>query len=291
MISPWFFVLLSPFLWGFMNVVDKYMIAHRVKTPLSYAMIVAGINILYAGIIGLFLHWSGYGWKDLIWPIFPGILLGAQVFFYYTLLEKEDVSHIIGILYVYPIIVAFLSFLFLGEVLSLLGYLGVIIALSGAIMLNMRAKKINWKVGIWTMLVFICIVALDEFLVKVATNHLPAMNGFVINNVALGFTVLLGLFHPAIRQGLIYELRNIPLALLTELTTVASNIVMYLAMEGLPVAIVSSVGSLQPLAALIFESIANRLFGKMTRDTNFVQKLIPICIIIVGIVLIYISQA
>jgi hypothetical protein len=56
-------------------------------------------------------------------------------------------------------------------------------------------------------------------------------------------------------------------------------------MVGLPATIVSSIAAIQPLAVLIFEKIAQKLFGHMVKDSHILPKLIPISLIVIGVIL------
>ena len=110
---PLIFAIISPFIWGFMNVLDKFVVSHRVKSPLSFTIVAGIVNLAIGIILALFLNWTNIAVNDLFFPAIAGLIFGSQFFLYYYLLGKEDVSNLIGFVYVYPIIVAILSFLFL----------------------------------------------------------------------------------------------------------------------------------------------------------------------------------
>lgn len=284
------FAFLSPIFYALMNTLDKFTVAHKVKNALSFSAVVGLVNILYALIVAIFLDWTAVSFKQMIFPAAAGIFIGIEVYLYYIILKKEDASYMIGLIYVYPILVAIFSFLFLHEVISLIGYIGMFLTLFGVVMLSIRINKIRFQVGILMLVFFVFLIAGNELFMKVATDNLPVWNSVVINNIFLGLTVLFVLFHPKYRKDFPSELKNIKWAFMTEVSTFLAVLVTYLAMDGLPVTIVSSIGAIQPLAVLFFEWVAHRLFGKMTRDESFVPKLIPITIIVIGVILLYISE-
>lgn len=284
---PLIFAIISPFIWGLVNILDKFVISHKVKNPLSFA-VVAGIVALMIGVIlSLFLDWKGIVLTSLIFPAAAGIIFGFQYFLYYYILNKEDVSDIIGFEYSYPILVAILSFLFLNEILSLISYLGISLILFGAIMLSLKKKKIKFKISLWILIIFVAIIALYEFFVKISTTNLPEWNGIAISNICLGFTILLGLFNKKIRGKFLTELKNIKWAMLNESLTFLGIVTLFFAMAGLPATIVSSIAATQPFAVLILEFLANKIGMNISVDTNFRKKIIPIFMIVAGVVLIY----
>jgi len=288
MISAWFFAFTYPLVWAFMNILDKYVVTRKVKQPLSFAVLAGIVNILFGILLGIFLDWSNIGIKDMIFPAIAGIFLGLQFYIYFLILQKEDAAPMVSFVFVYPILIALLSYIFLGEVISVIGYFGMFLILIGVVALSFRIKKIKLEIGVWMIILMIILVAAYEFFIKVATINIPEFNGMAISGVALGLTILPALLYKKTREGFAYTLRNIKWAFINESFTYLAVILTYFAMAKLPATIVSSVGAIQPLAVLFFENIADRILGgKLTKDKEILPKLIPIILIVLGVVLIY----
>ncbi|MBI2630466.1 DMT family transporter [Candidatus Pacearchaeota archaeon] len=284
------FAVLSPIIWAFMNILDKYVVSCKAKSPLSYSALAGLVNLLIGIVLAVFISWEGIAINNLLYSAIAGILLGSQFFFYYIFLKEEDASNLVGLIYVYPVFVALLSFLFLNEILPLISYFGICLILTGVLLLSLRMKKIKMKVSLWIVSVMIVVVALYEFFIKISTNNIPEINGMAINSIFLGLTVLCILFHKKTRKLFPSELRNFGWAVFTEILTFFAVFTTYLAMAGLEATIVSSAAAIQPLAALIFERIASRFKEEMTRDKNLWPKLIGICLIISGVILLYLPK-
>ncbi len=287
---PLIFAIISPFIWGFMNVLDKFVVSYRVKNPLSFTIVAGIVNLAIGIILALFLNWSNITLSDLFFPAIAGLIFGSQFFLYYHMLGKEEISNVIGFVYVYPIIVAILSFLFLNEKLSLVSYIGICLILLGVIFLSVKAKKIKLKVSLWMIVSLIIIVALYEFFIKIATNNLPELNGISISSICVGLVILPGLFNKKIRLGFPRELKNIKWALLNESLTFLGILTTYFAMAGLPATIVSSIAATQPFTVLILESLANKIGVKISIENNFSKKIVPILLIVLGVVLLYLPE-
>src|SRR3989338_9641003 len=148
MTSALFFAIISPFLWGFVNIFDKYIIVKKVRNPISFTTIASIISFIISLILIFLLDWSEISYKAMLVPIFTGILYGFQVLLYYYFLKKEDVSTLVGFVYTYPLFVAILSFFFLNEILSITSYIGMILILTGVLMLSVRLKRIKLKVAV-----------------------------------------------------------------------------------------------------------------------------------------------
>ncbi len=283
------FALLAPLVWGVMNVLDKYVVSKKVRHPIGFAIVAMLMNLLFGALLALFLDWSAVSLRDVLFPAAAGVLLGLEFFFYYFLLRKDDVSHLIGFVYVYPLLIVLLSFFFLNEVLNLAGYLGVFLILSGAVMLSLRVQKLKLRVGAWMIGMMVVIVASYEFLIKVATTELPVLNGVAIDAIAIGLTSVPLLFYSKTFRAFLAEVRNAKWAVATELLTFSAVACTYFAMEGLPATFVASVGAAQPLAVVALENIVARHVGRFEHDHKLLPKLGAIVSIVAGVALLYLS--
>lgn len=272
-----------------MNVIDKYIIHKKVKHATGYTVVVGLATLLIAIGIGIFLPWDGVAFSDLWFPLIAGVALGLSAFCYIILLENEDVSHIIGLIYVYPLGIALLSFLFLGERISWQGYVGVILTIAGAFFLSVRMKKVNGAVRFLPLILVIVFEVINEFSIKISTGHVGIWQGVVVNNISLGSTLLFGLFHSKMRKHFLAELHNMPWEFLSAVFAIGGIATLFAAMAKLPATIVSSVSALQPLGVVVFERIAAGYVGTMTKDTRLLPKLKAIVLIIIGVGILYLK--
>ena len=86
-----------------------------------------------------------------------------------------------------------MSYLFLGERISLLGYAGMGMTLLGALMLAVRLKQVKLSVKAWYIFALIALTAGYEFFIKASVSGMPPLNGLAIYNISLGLAVLSGL--------------------------------------------------------------------------------------------------
>lgn len=282
-----FFAILSPAILGLMNVFDTYIIKIRVKKVIGFSMVSAFTNILFGVILSLFLSWEAYAFSDYFFPILAGFVMGIQLYFYYFILSKHDASHAVGLVYIYPIFVAMLSFFFLNERLSLLGYAGMAIAISGVLLLSIRVRKLKIDVALWSISFVTIGAALHEFFAKIATSQINAWNATAINSIVMGWFALFLLFKKKYRAEFKYEFKNVKLTFISEVLTLVGVLTIYLAMSGLPATIVSVVSVLQPLFVLLFEWIAFSFGFKIVKDESWRHKIFAIIMIVMGLVLLY----
>jgi drug/metabolite transporter (DMT)-like permease len=285
-----FFAVISPALWAIMNVLDKFVVSHKIKNPLSFGFIAGTINLLIGTVIALFVSWREVTPKDIAFSAISGILLGINFYFWYILIKEEDASNLVGLIYFYPVIIAILSYFFLNEQLHLLSYFGMCLTLFGAVMLSINATKIKIKAGAWMIASLILITAFYEFFIKVATINLPAVNGVAVSSVFLGIACIPMLISSKTRKGLKETAKYAGWAVLNESFTFLGVFTTYFAMAKLPATIVSSIAATQPLAVLIIEKIFSRGGIKVERAPELLPKLIPIASIVLGIMLLYLPE-
>lgn len=283
------FAILSPLFYALVNMFDKYTVSHRVSSPIGYTVVVGLVNFLLATIIALFLDWSSISLNSILFPALSGILIGIAAFFYILLLQKEDISHMAGLFYTYPILVAILSFAVLNEKLSVLSYAGVGLIIIGALLLSLRIKQVRLETSAWFILVVIITTALNEFFIKIATSSIGVWQGIIVNNAFCGLTLLCSVSKKSVRTKFLLELRNVPFEIISASLVFGGVSTLFFAMTQLPATIVSSIAAIQPLAVLVFERITEQFIGKITKDKRLLHKAGAIVLIVVGVMLLYLN--
>lgn len=136
----WFvFAFLASFLWAIGVIIDKYILTEHMQDPFSYQIL---YTITEAPILMLPLFTP----ISLVFPWFVlGILGGFGMYFglilYFRAMALEEASRVISVLYVSPVFVLPLAYIFLGEKLTLPAYLGVGSLAFGAILISHKKGK------------------------------------------------------------------------------------------------------------------------------------------------------
>jgi len=288
MILGWLFAFLAALFYTLMNLFDKFVMMHRANSAKGFAIVAGMVLLLFGVILALFISTLGAP-AQYIFPVIAGILLGIQFFVYYDVIEKVDVSHGVGLVYTYPVLLAGLSYLFIGETLSWIGYLGIAIIVLGAVLLSIRMQSFKLDRHAWPLAFMIVLIALYELALKLSAESLPVVNGVAATMVAAGITIMSALVVKANRDAFRADLKNIRWAFLTELLSISCLGSIYLAMTKLPATIVAGVGAMEPMLLVFFEYAIQDKVGKMVKDTALLPKLGAITLIVVGVVLLYLS--
>jgi len=280
------FALLAPFMYAMTNVLDKYILAHRVRRAWGYIALTGLVNIAFAVIVGLLLDWSEVAPSALLFPIIAGVVGGLQTYCYLLVLHKEDVSYMLGFMFLYPALIAVASYFLLGEIIALWGYLGMLLILVGAVLLSIRFGKVKGGAGWWLIAGMTVLTAANVFLIKVSSSAIPALQGTVALSAAFGVTLLASVAHPRVWREFSKELHNVHWAAISEAFTMVGIACMFFAMA-LPATIVASLAGIRPLIVLMMERFVDTFGRRISRDHLLLPKLVPILLIVLGVVLIY----
>ena len=194
--------ILAPLIWASINILDKYVSTHKVKNPLSFTFLAGLVNLLAGILIALFINWN-YPFSSLLAPAITGILFGTQYYFWYFIYKHEDASHLIGLIYLYPLVVALLSFIFIKEILSISSYFGLGFILIGVLVLSLRLKQIKLKASLWMIIMAIFNIPTGA-IADIFGHKLSVFIGLVLQSLSffLFFAypnylgILLGFFQP-----------------------------------------------------------------------------------------------
>jgi len=269
-----------------MNTLDKFIVSKKIKSIIGFTAL-AGIATLFFGIfIGLFLDWGNIGILE-IWPAaVSGIIFGAQYFLYYKIMAGGDASNFSGLTYLYPIVVALLSFLFLNETLPYLAYAGILLSITGSLLLSARIKKLNGIKIVYLIGLNIVLIALYEFLIKISTTNLSEWNGIALEFIFIGATICsFFIFSKKMRKLAFQEKHNLKWAFFAEFFTLMAITATFFAMSTLSATVVSTIATIQPLMVLFFERATTKIFGKIYKNKITLSRIISIGLIILGVIL------
>ncbi len=132
----WFLTLLF---WGSAPLFEKW--ALRALDPLLALTLRTGLAALILLGASLLNHnWAAVSkltWRDVLALAASGILAGVLgMFTYFSLLKSGQASKIVPMTAAYPLVTALLAFLFLGEKLSFLRIVGILLTILGLIILQ-----------------------------------------------------------------------------------------------------------------------------------------------------------
>ena len=137
----WFTLsLLAAFLWAITTAVDKLVLVRWQVTPALMTFISELIALIAACGVWLTMGLSEMSYSRIGLALFAGVLKTLMVLFYYLAIAREEVSRIVTIFYLLPLFILLTARFVLHESLQPQEYQGVILLVSGAVLITCKDK-------------------------------------------------------------------------------------------------------------------------------------------------------
>jgi uncharacterized membrane protein len=300
----WFYwALLSPALMAMSNHFDKYLLEKYFKTNGSLILIIISTfsAILFIPIAVLM---SGNVFNitglEIIWLIAQSIVQLLAIWIYLYVLKESEASIVVPFFQFLPIFYYILSYIFLGETLTLFQITGSLVIMAGALILSLEIQS-DFKV----------IFKYKLFWLMLLSSLMLAISGVIFKNVALEasfwtatfwdyvgwvlFSLTVVIFTPKLRLNIKQvfkenKLRIISLNTLNESIYLLGELTGRFAGMLAPLALVEAVSGFQPAFVFIFGSLLAFFFPRISQESlsrkDLIQKIVAIVIIVLGSVLI-----
>lgn len=293
------FSLLSRALWATDNIVDKLLRAKYLPDSLVLTLIAGISGLLLSLVIIIFngLRWIGFGPLALV--IFAGAFQIFAAFAFYQAISKEEISRVIPLFHFAPPLVLILSFLFLGEVLTLNHYLAFVSILLGGFLISLQKAKGLFKLrnAFWWMVLSSLVWAVQAVILK----SLYVAHPFWDLTVYLGFgeflpTIILLLLITTFRRRFIKSLSDLKpigwmLLILGMLFVATASLSGLWALTTGPVTLISVLRGFQSIFVLIYAVFLSIWLPKILKEELgkgvLGVKAVAIFLMMIGLYLIY----
>lgn len=296
---------LAIILWVIGNLTDKYLIEKfrhdddedtDANTLFLFSSLFAVPTALFAVFMG------GHITIDLLHTLVGltvGICNGFYIFFYLHAIAKTELSRLAPVYQTIPIFVAFLGWFFLGETLSFLQIISVVIIVTGAAILSYHRTSGHFKIlPVIFILLSAIAVAFQFTLFKMTALSTSYWSGVLISSIGLFlFGTVIYLLSSRSRKHFNHifikkRYRVITLNLANELNEGAAVLVFTFATLLGPLALVQTVHAFHPVILFIVTTLAAKLgFDTLKEDISretILQKTVGIALIGIGSAFVYI---
>ncbi len=260
----------------------------------------ASLVILVVSLVAasLFPLPSGLDGQTLLIAVLSGVLRTLSLGILLYTFRMEEVSRVIPIIYSYPVLVAIMAVPLLGEALSYLEWLAIIIVVSGAIMVSAErntAGNKSWlrRTTFYLTVAGVCFASADVT-TKYVLGYISFWNAYALTAVSISSAF----FIFSMRLQTIRELRDmkqrkltLTMLVLNEIIAPMAIILSYWAMQRGPVSLVSTIVGSRPVFVAIYTIIISRILPgflmKIPSMKVFMLRLVAILMIFGGISIIY----
>ncbi|MBT5503197.1 EamA family transporter [Candidatus Falkowbacteria bacterium] len=198
------FTLIAMLLWTVVNIMDKYIIGHELRDPILVTT-VFGFTIYLLFILVAVLNGGVIipVWM-VIMAMLAGIIYSTGLGFYYMAMKKVEVSRLAPMLSTEPLLISAIAFFVFQERLSIMNYIGILLIITGAVLITHRKSEAKSKLFKFYVFAFVAMMffALRNILIKYVSSGIdfwPMLFWFGIGGIVVPL-VLLVVHHPHIRE-------------------------------------------------------------------------------------------
>ena len=243
------------------SALDKILIQRFVPNPRTFIVMVGLTQFLLAAVLLPWVTWSGYTAEHAGIGVVSGATSGGYLVLMFWVMGSQDVSRVVPVTSTYPIFVAILAQVFLGESIGPLVWAGVLITVAGAVLMSLGPTTRANERGRGQALAFgLLIVAsigfgLSQFLSKVVAEDMDVWTLLFWRALGTGAACVAFTIRPSGIGDLMDTLRrpvSVGLILFTEgaLVFVALWFLLAAIYAG-PVTLVSTVMATRPLFVFV----------------------------------------
>lgn len=286
------FSILSAFVWAVSSVLDKYVFTKPVY-PWAPVVLTATIGLFLSTAIFVVNGVEPLSLNDLAWVIASSFLLIAGNVFYFKAIRVDEISRIAALYYVSPLFIAVLSALFLGEVLNLPQYLGVVLTIAGALLVSrMRGPVFSLGPGVGLRIVSVLAFSGVSVITKHLTNVLDYWSVFSYMQAGFFLTLLPVIAWKREKLALTFKEHEKEIGLLafSEFLVLAGSFFSIMAISLESVTLVRALQSISPFFVLLIVALVHvfkpNLLRELTDRHSLMWKVIALAVMLVGAVLV-----
>lgn len=251
--------LLSAAIMAVVNIFDSHLVSKRFSSIRMFMLLVGSIHLLYGVVMACVVPLpSGI---DIYYPVMAvvsSLIRTGAIIILLDSLRHREVSTVVPIVYTYPIFVALIAFLVLGEQLGWQQWMAVVIVACGAVLISANREPSRiYMSRRRSALIFVAslLFATADVTGKVALAQITFWNLFSVGAIVMGLAFL----SIALRRSVIHGVWHLHergkaagLLGLNEVIAPVGIIVSYWALQHGPVSLVSTLLSSRPLFVLVF---------------------------------------
>jgi uncharacterized membrane protein len=297
----WFVIaLLSTFIFGFVNIMDSYLLSRRLSGLRVFLLVAACIFVPVSIVVAALNPLpTSLNTEPLLMAFGSGALRATAIIIFLYVLRTEEVSRSVPVTYIQPVIVALLAVILLGETLVFSQWLAVFIVATGAVLVSLGRDDDGsfkwWGKPLLLLLLFSLLMACADVMSKYALDYINFWQMYWINSLVM----LLAILVIAFRREALEQLREVfkqrrltALIALNEMLALSAILLFFWAIEQGQVSLVATISASRPLFVLLLVYLLGRLKPHLLLEGRLLQgklalRTLAITMIVAGVAIIY----
>ena len=279
------------------STLDKVLLQKYIPSSRVFIILVGFVQLLLALIVLPLASFTGYGADDAAIAIGSGLVTGAYLILLFWAISLQDVSRVVPVASTYPIFVAILAQLFLGEELGVLAWTGICVTVAGVGLMSFGPTARASDMGKGQTMVFALLVTasllfgLTQIMSKVVADDMDVWTLLMWRMLGAAAVCIALLVRTQVVPDIMRALRNpsaVGLLLLTEGALVLVAMVFTLeAIYNGPVSLASTVMATRPLfvfgLGIVLSMGASNVLNEPLEGRIIATKLLAIAMMVAGV--------
>lgn len=286
-----FILIAVTLLWAGSNVIDKYVVSQRTLGPMVLITISAAISLIFSlAIIFFKVGLPPLSAPQIILALLCGAMGAVWLYLYFKAMAMGEVSRLVPVMYLVPVFIAVFAWFFLGENLAWEKYFGILLLISGAILISLKLPfSLQPDRSFWLMLLATLLGAVLQVIQKYLLGFADFWTIFAY--VRLGFSlamipVIFMYFPDLVRVYKEKRTKLISLMIVSDSISYLGGIIFIFVLAASSVTVANAVTSTQPFFVLLLVTLLGVFYPKIlkeeaSRSTIFL-KVASIALIFVG---------
>lgn len=290
------FALLAAVFWSLGNITDKVVVSRLIKQPMTMVILLGAFSFLGAIAVWLCGGLERFTVQETMLALAGGVTYTVMNVCYIQAVRREEISKIIPLFALSPIMIALVAAVILREVFSLTAYAGIALILIGAVTLSLqRMERFRFNIAFWLMVGAAASITMTEVIQKYLLRTHSFWSVFAYSRLGSAFAIIPIAW--IYRDELVRTLRGRKFKKLSVMSlSVIFNIagllaVVYASSQGY-VTLVNVLTQVQPLIVLLFTVIMSFVMPHILKEEQsmkiFARKGSSILTMSLGVVLLLI---
>lgn len=292
------FSLLSSFFWAIANNLDKILASKYSKSPFALTAAFSTVSLPIAICFALYFGLPIVPASFVLAIIASGMLVTAGVFYYVKALAIEEASRVVPLWNLSTIFTLILATLFLGERLSTLHYISFTLLFLGGILISTRKIESVFRLSpaFFLMVLSSFAFAASDILLKYGhavdlANQVFAL--FYLSVALSGFSLFFAKNNRAFFLNAVKKHRwnKLSLLIFSVVFGFIGSWFYNLAVKNGSISLISALSGFQGFFVLLIAALFSFKFPALlkedTSSPTLIQKTIAICIMLIGLYLLY----
>jgi len=259
--------LLSTATMAMVNILDSHLVSKGMPSLRAFLIPAGLLSVINATVLfSLFPLPQDLGLVPLLIAVLSAVLRATAVLLILHILQTREVSRVIPVVHTNPVFVAILAVLLLGETITYLQWIAVMVVVLGAVLISIKREShgsgAGFAASLFLPLIASLLLAAANLTSKHALEHVSYWNMLAFGSLLVSIIFLSVSLRPLPLRQLLTLRRPVltaGLLILANALVLFGMFLMFWAIQNGPVSLVSAIAGARPAFVFIYAVVLGRI--------------------------------